>query len=146
MKMLSNYYYKHIDDYYLAFSFSEKNDEKDITPFLEFFLRAMVDAQKITKERILKYIQLIVLRDYFSFLWREKIINQRQYYLLCNLIDNPKTFTLYDLYHSAPFAPLYLGKSERTARRDIGHLLKLNLIVLSEDGKYDLNLLVLNNL
>jgi Fic family protein len=36
--MLSNFYYKNIDNYFRAFSLSERNATYDVTPFLEFFL------------------------------------------------------------------------------------------------------------
>ncbi|MFA6472011.1 MAG: Fic family protein [Candidatus Latescibacterota bacterium] len=139
-KMLSNYYYQHVDDYYWVFSLSEKNREKDITPFIEFNLQAMVSSLEMVKSRVLLFIRLIVLRDYFSSLRRNKNINQRQYDLLCILIENPVSIIIPDLYSSAPFAILYRGKSERSARRDLNNLLKYNLLFRSEDGKYELNM------
>jgi len=40
--MLSNYYYRHMDDYYWAFSRSERNREHDVTPFVKFIDRKSV--------------------------------------------------------------------------------------------------------
>lgn len=145
-KMLSNYYYQHVDDYYWAFSLSEKNKEKDITPFLEFFLQAMIDSLETVKSRVLTGIRFMVLENYFSSLRRSKNINLRQYDLLCILMENQISVSVPDLHSSTPFAILYRGKSERSVRRDLNNLLKYKLLIQSEDGKYELNMKVLDNL
>ena len=44
--MLSNFYYKNMDDYYWAFSKSIKNKENDVTPFLEFVLKGFIEELK----------------------------------------------------------------------------------------------------
>ena len=40
--MLSNFYYKNIDDYFWSFSLAGRNKEGDITPFLEFFRKGLL--------------------------------------------------------------------------------------------------------
>lgn len=138
--MLSNYYYRKLDDYYWAFSKSIKNKENDVTPFLEFFLAGYIDSLKEIKSEITYYIRVHALRDYFDFLKNDKKITQRQHDLLKSLLDYPATVSLKDLFDISPFDALYRKVSERTARRDLIKLFNEDLLIVSDDGKYMLNL------
>jgi Fic family protein len=145
-RMLSNYYYQFVDDYYWAFSLSEKNKGKDITPFLEFFLHAMIDSLEKLKSRVLGYIRMLVAEDHYLALKKSKKINQRQLDLLQILLSNSESITAFDLFQYPQYSIIYRGKSERTAKRDLDILLKKNLLIKSEDGKYELNTKILDNL
>ena len=76
--MLSNYYYKNIDNYFWAFSLSERNKEYDITPFLEFVLNGIIISVKEIKSKIFGIIRIFTLKDYYKFLRGRKNITQRQ--------------------------------------------------------------------
>lgn len=136
--MLSNFYYKNIDDYFWAFSNSIKNKENNITPFIKFSLQGFVESLKEIKENIIYYIRKFTLRDYYDFLKKKKHITLRQHDLLVMLLDYNKPFNLKDLFGEVPLEILYRNVSERTARRDLKKLSEQFLNV-TEDNKYILN-------
>lgn len=51
-KELSNFYYRNVDDYYIAFSKSIRV-KKEVTAFLEFALTASVESLKSIKNKII---------------------------------------------------------------------------------------------
>lgn len=141
-KVLSNFYYRNVDDYYIAFSKTIKL-KKDITPFLEFVLRAAVFSLKEIKETIIYDIRRLSLREFYFRKKEEKAITTRQFDLLSLLLDNQFEFTLKDLIEIRPISLLYNKTSVQTARRDIKKLTGLNLLTTNPDGKSFLNLRVL---
>ena len=58
-KELSNYYYRNVDDYYIAFSKSIKL-KKDVTPFIELMLTASIESLKGIKNSIIYFIRKFV--------------------------------------------------------------------------------------
>jgi Fic family protein len=140
-KMLSNYYYRHVDDYYRAFSDTIKA-KKDVTPFLEFNLRGVIESLQQMKSRIAFFIRKLAMRDYLHFLDSNKAISKRQSDLLTLLLDDSseKSFTLHELQLTMPYTMLYRKVSEMTARRDLKNLLNLKLLAINTEGRYHLNL------
>lgn len=140
-KMLSNYYYRHVDDYYRAFSDTIKA-KKDVTPFLEFNLRGVIESLQQMKSRIAFFIRKLAMRDYLHFLGTKKAISKRQNDLLTLLLDDTseKSFTLHELQLTMPYTMLYRKVSEMTARRDMKNLLDLKLLAINTEGRYYLNL------
>lgn len=138
-KELSNYYYRNVDDYYIAFSKSIKL-KKDVTPFIEFMLAASVQSLKGIKDSIVYFIRKFSLRDLYTFERQHKMITRRQFDLLSLLLDNPIDFTLKDLLEKNPFSILYNKVSTQTARRDLKKLTEMNFLNISDDNKYCLNL------
>jgi len=139
---LSNYYYRNVDEYYIAFSKSIKL-KKDITPFLRFGLEASVDSLFKIKESIIFFIRKFSLRDYYRFEKQMKKLTSRQLGLLDFLLDNPVNFTLKDLQNRTPLSILYSKVTTQTARRDLKKLLDQNLLGVDENNKYFLNFRVL---
>jgi Fic family protein len=140
-KMLSNYYCRHVDDYYRAFSDTIKA-KKDVTPFLEFNLRGVIESLQTMKTRIAILIRMLVMREHVRFLVSNKSISKRQNDLLTLLLDDSsgKPFTLHELQQAMPYAMLYRKVSEMTARRDLKNLLGLKLLSIDADNRYSLNL------
>ncbi|NTW53876.1 MAG: Fic family protein, partial [Chlorobaculum sp.] len=140
-KMLSNYYYRHVDDYYRAFSDTIKA-KKDVTPFLEFNLHGVIESLQQMKNRIADFIRVLAMRDYLHFLVSNKAISRRQNDLLTLLLDDPsgKPFTLHELQQALPYSMLYRKVSEMTARRDLKNLLERKLLTVDADNRYSLNL------
>lgn len=140
-KMLSNYYYRHVDDYYRAFSDTIKA-KKDVTPFLEFNLRGVIESLQQMQSRIAFFIRKLAMRDYLHFLGSKKAISKRQNDLLTLLLDDSseKSFTLHELQLTMPYTMLYRKVSEMTARRDLKNLLDLKLLAINTEGRYYLNL------
>ncbi|KMY69340.1 hypothetical protein AAU61_06660 [Desulfocarbo indianensis] len=137
--MLANYYYKHVDDYYWAFSGSLRNKDGDLTPFLQCVLAGYVEALRELKTKIADLVRRFVIREFLISRKNEKAITMRQYDLLSSLLDNPMAFSLNDLFEKVPFMFLYRDVSERTARRDIQRLLKGGFLVEAGNKKYALN-------
>jgi len=137
--MLSNFYYKNIDNYFWAFSRSERNDTNDITPFLEFFLKGLVASLEEIQSVIFSWIRKFTLRDYYTYLRRTKKITQRQFDFLTLLLESREEFTLKDLFEKEKFRIIYRKVSERTARRDLQLLESNKLIQVNPKGNFFLN-------
>jgi len=140
--MLSNYYYRNIDDYYWAFSNTLNHAQHEITPMLDFALNGMKESLAIIKSKIAYAIRMLTLGVFYGELRNKKEVTQRQHDLLMLLLDKPITFTLPDLAKSDIFKVLYRRVSERTARRDLKKLEGI-LLLLAENGSYTLNLRLL---
>jgi Fic family protein len=145
-EMLSNYYQKNIDEYFISFSSSERDKKYDNTCFIEFVAKGLVESVKELRDKIYWAIRLLSLRDYFNFLRKSKTISQRQYNLINIMLNSPANkFSLKDLFEVELFQAIYKGVSERTARRDVDKLLKQALIIKIKDtDSYMINMKVLD--
>jgi len=146
-KMLSNYYYKNIDEYYWSFSNTIKSLHKengyDVTPFLSFVLKGIIELLDEIKREVYFYIRALTLKTYFAEIVRETIISKRQHYLLNILLESGLDFKIEELFTQAVFKVLYSKLSYKTAQRDLKHLISLNLIN-NKNGRYDINMNALN--
>lgn len=142
--MLSNFYYRNVDEYFLAFSVTERNRNKDITPFLEFVLKGFVQSLFEIKDRIILIIRRLALRDYYLFIRNESDINQRQYNLLLLMLDQTTPLTLREIIDNPPFSILYRNVVERTAKRDLNKL-RDQLLLKCEQDRYSANLNLLDS-
>ncbi|KAF0233274.1 MAG: hypothetical protein FD177_1769 [Desulfovibrionaceae bacterium] len=137
--IISNYYYKSIDDYFIAFREAEKGSEGDVTPFLAFYVRILMSSLLDVQNSIHFYIRLFALRDYYRHSLELREVTRRQYDLLQILLPNlGKEFTLKDLHLDPQFAPLYREVSEKTARRDLERMENRKFLLRGEKG-YRLN-------
>jgi Fic family protein len=136
---LSNYYYRNVDEYYIAFSKSIKL-RKDPIPFLAFSLEAAVSSLTGIKNSIISFIRIFTLKDFYSHLRKKKQLTGRQHVLLSILLDNPTSFTLKDLNERPQFSALYLRASTQTARRDLKKLSEAGYLKMNEKGEYSLNM------
>ncbi|HTP04533.1 MAG TPA: Fic family protein [Nitrospirota bacterium] len=136
--MLSNFYYRNLDDYFWAFSRAEKNQDHQITDFLAFILSAVVWSLTEIKGNIIHFIRQFTLRDYYQFLSSEGKLKRRQHDLMSILLDKPTPFSLADLFTDPRFQVLYRNVHERTARRDLKQLCDMALLECKKD-QYNLN-------
>jgi len=143
--MLSNYYYKHLDEYFMVFSQSERGADDDITPFIEFFLKGFIDVLEEIRSKIFGWIKVFTLRDYYSHLKQQRALTKRQYDLLTMLLESPVEFTFKDLFEKKTFSIIYEKVGERTARRDIKYLKSKQLIVNTSGNAFALNYNVLSD-
>lgn len=138
--MLSNYYYKHIDAYYIAFRNCEKSAAHDMTPFLSFFSEGLKECVLELQMTINSHIRLLALGDHYLRLRREKVLGQRHYDLLMILLQNPGKAVEPAILRTDPLlAPLYRKTSEAAPRRDLRRLQGLSLLVPAEGGGLRLN-------
>jgi len=140
--MLSNYYYRNVDDYFWAFSITRKNKEHDVIHFLEFVLKGVIESLTEIKDRIIYFIRKFTLRDYYSFLRKETGLNRRRHDLLMILLDESGPFSFDDLFSVPKFRVLYKSVSQRTAKRDLKALCEQKLLNCQKD-QYSLNFRVL---
>lgn len=140
--MLSNFYYRNIDDYFRAFSNSINNKENNVTSFLEFVFNGLIESLNEIKNRITIYIRKFSLRHYYDLLRKEGDISQRQHDFLIMVLDHLKSFALKDLHIVSPFSILYSKVSARTAIRDLKKMCDKKLLTV-KDGKYELNFRIL---
>ncbi|KPA18362.1 filamentation induced by cAMP protein fic [Candidatus Magnetomorum sp. HK-1] len=142
--MLSNFYYRNLDEYFITFSITRRSKDYDVTPFLKFVLTGCVDSLKDIKKKITFNIRKFTLRDYYDFLKNNRTISSRQNELLISLLEQNEqySFVLNELFNLSPFRLLYSNVSDRTARRDLKKLKTMNLLSVSEN-KYFLNWRVL---
>ena len=145
--MLSNYYYREIDGYFMAFSECRKNKENDITTFLNFILKGAIESLNEVKSRITSYIRKSTLKNYFKTLKISKKITKRQLELLNLLLEDKKNkhITINSIQRELPYRALYSAVSDRTARRDLTKLHKLE-ILKTTGNKFQLDRKILNAL
>lgn len=145
--MLSNYYYKEIDEYFISISLSRRSKTNDITPFVKFVLKGAIYSLNEVKEYITSYIRLSALQNYFIDLQNNKEISKRQLEFLSLLLESPenKAVTINGVLRELPFRTLYAKVSDRTARRDLMKLHELKLLKATEDG-YKIDRQILNAL
>jgi len=105
--MLSNYYYRNMDDYFGAFSKSLRDKEHNVTAFVQFCLKGFVESLRELKTKITYLILKLTLRDYYRYLRTDRTITGRQFDLMDMMVDHVTAFTLKDLHESAPFNLIY---------------------------------------
>ena len=144
-EMMSNYYYKNIDAYFVAFSKTHQTKTKgDVTPFVEFYLDGLVQSLREVKADITFFIRQMSLKDFYYFQKREKVLTKRQRDLLLVSIEMGLSFTLGELFSSPVFRPLYSDVSEATARRDMKKLHAGGYLLFEPESKrYSINLRML---
>jgi len=143
--MLSNFYYRNINEYFLTFSATEKDKHNDVTHFLVFMLRGFVESLRDIKDRIIYLIRRLALKDFYLFLKGSSEINQRQYDLLILMLDQPTPVSFRQIIDNPPFSVLYRNVVERTAKRDLSKLFDKRLLKCEQD-KYSTNLNLLDSL
>ena len=141
--MLSNYYYKNIDEYYSVFSKTLKTKGTDVTVFIEFVLKGFLKSLHDIKEKITFFIRKFTLRDYYNFLKESGTLNKRQFELLNILLNNDVEFTLIDLAVVTPFHLIYRSLSEKTIKRDLQSLVNMMLITEVSKKKFKININIL---
>ncbi|SKA84593.1 Fic family protein [Desulfobaculum bizertense] len=136
-QMMSNFYYRNIDEYFIAFSRVIKSKHpEDVTPFLSFYFDGIISSLKEIKEHVTLSIRRLSLKDYYHTLHREKELSQRQLDLLLIALETMLEFSLNDVFSHPVLRALYGGVSVATARRDLKKLKEMGLLLSRSDGKY----------
>lgn len=138
--MLSNYYYKNIGAYYIAFRACEKSKEYDMTPFVAFVVAGLKESVLELQDTIHTHIRLLALGNHYRQQRDEREITQRQYDLLNILLQTPGKVISHAILRTDPLlAPLYRRTSEMMPRRDLKRLQELKLLLPAEGGGLRLN-------
>jgi len=142
--LLSSYYNNNIDRYYTAFRTCEKETNYSINDFINFVIDGVLYSLEEMKSTIIKSISLSEIRAHTTSLLEKRKINARQRDLVYTLLEIDLDVSIKQLYSSPVFLNIYRNVSEQTARRDIKHLLDLNILRAIEAGyKINLNALML---
>ena len=141
--MMSNYYYRNLDEYFILFRSTIGNRSQDLTPFIEFMLNGMIWSLEQIQKKIATWVRARILKDYFLDIRNDKSITQRQFDLLMAFLSldvENFTFAAKNLINDAPFAALYRNVHKRAAKRDIDKMMKLGYLINTEEGLFKLNL------
>ena len=130
--VMSNYYYSHIDDYFIAISQSEKS--RNITPFFRFVLQGACASLEDIQKEVNKYITILLARDYIHTMNKVKVISDRQKNLLDIIMVHLHAITPEQLHEDPVLVPLYKGLSRMTARRDLKKLEELGILIRHGDS------------
>ena len=107
MVSLSNYYYERKDEYLATLSQSRRNAH-DITPFLLFSLRAIIDRCGSLTEEIADNHRRILFREFANSLFgqlrspRRRVLAERQLQILDTLMESDSTDLINLLSHEMP--------------------------------------------
>jgi len=143
--MLSNYYYKNLDEYFITFSKVLKNKDNDISDFILFYLKGILESIKTIREKIYIIITGLSLQSYLLYLKKNNKISPRQYDFLSIMLDNNKEVTEKEISEDINLKIIYEKLSSRTIKRDLEYLLNANLLEFDKDTqKYRINFFVLN--
>ena len=134
---LSNYYYQNRPEYIANLDGAREQDIFNLTPFVSFALRGLVQELEQVHAEVLAEVRVIAFRDYA----RESLdhsgrlgtpAGQRQLNFLISLSNGP--VSLRELRSGRhPLAYLYRRLTTRTLTRDINTLKQENLIVADGD-------------
>ena len=134
---LSNYYYKNRDNYIEMLNWIRFRSDPDLTPFVIFALRGLVEQLEEVHAEVLAEVRLITFRDFAREALSERgrlgtPAGRRQLDLLYAL--GGETFSLKDLRSGRhPHSLLYRNVTNRTLMRDVKFLKDNELLVVEGD-------------
>lgn len=135
---LSNFYYRNRDQYIQELNRARFQTDPDLTPFVLFALRGLVEELEEVHAEVLREVQLISFRDYAreTLAQEDRLrsrVGERQLMLLFRLgRDSVSLAALRAGKH--PLSALYRGVTTKTLTRDINALKKLGLVVVTGDA------------
>ena len=134
---LANYYYQNRPEYIDSLNLVQMRGETDLTPFVAFALKGLVQELEIVHREVLEEVRTIAFRDYA----RESLnaagklgtpAGERQLSFLIGLSNNSTSLkALRSGEH--PMSHLYRNVTTRTLSRDINVLKQEKLIVVTGD-------------
>ena len=134
---LANYYYQNRPEYIDSLNLVQMRGETDLTPFVAFALKGLVQELETVHREVLEEVRTIAFRDYA----REYLAasgklgtpaGERQLRFLIGLSTN--STSLKDLRSGGhPLSRLYRNVTTRTLSRDINALKQQGLILVSGD-------------
>ena len=140
---LANYYYRNRPEYIEQLNRARFLSAQDLTSFILFALKGLVEELEITHREILDEVRVIAFRDYA----RETLAGDgklgrpsgdRMLQILLELLNGAAP--LKDIRSGQhPASRIYRGVTTKTLTRDINHLTGLGLIAVS-DGAVSANL------
>jgi Fic family protein len=146
---LANFYYQHRPEYVAMLDHCRFNTDGDITPFVKFALRGLIEEQEFVQKEILAEVTVIAFRDFA----RERLMvdgklgtkpGERMYHFLIGLPNEPTSMSqLRKGGH--PLSPLYRGVTAKTLSRDLNYLREKGLIKIDGHGNIRANVDVMSD-
>ncbi len=134
---LANFYYQNRSEYVAQMNRVQLQGELNLTPFVAFALRGLVQELEAVHEEVLAEVRAIAFRDYA----RETLAaggklgtpaGERQLRFLIGLTDRP--VSLKEVRSSGhSLSRLYRNVTNRTLMRDINYLKQQDLIIVAGD-------------
>ena len=143
---LANYYYEHRAEYVRHLGLVQFGRTDDLTPFIVFALRGLVEELKSVHEEILAEVRLIAFRDYArETLSADGNLGARGERLLNFIVElGAQRVAMVDLRNQRhPLARFYRNLTNRTMARDIKFLEDIGLVKV-EDSHLRANLEVMD--
>lgn len=139
---LSDYYLKHIDEYFSVFNLARKAEESGQsnpnTVFIEFFLKGMLEVLNKLHDRVNYLIAHLLYETMLKDKLDRKIINIRQYTIINNLLPKGKLHILAELQAQPWYNGLYKKLTPKTRSRDLKGLAENTLIRITPDNRLEL--------
>lgn len=134
---LANYYYRNRSAYVRNLDYVRFQSDGDLTPFVVFALRGLVEELQVVHEEVLSEVQIISFRDYArETLWSQSKlgthVGERLFRFLLGLGHEPVSMkALRNREH--PMSHVYVGVTNKTLMRDIHFLQKHELVKVKGD-------------
>lgn len=135
---LSNFYYENRDKYIEMLNWVRFKSDPDLTPFVVFALRGLVEQLEEVHAEVLSEVRLIAFRDFAREIFSDKgrlgtSAGRRQMDLLYGLGGAP--ISLRELRSGRhPLYRLYRNVSDRTLMRDVNFLKECGLVNVEGDS------------
>lgn len=137
----ANFYLNNIDSYFTLFNSCRKKAKKKYdfpnSEFVEFFLQGMLETINHLHDRVNRMIHVVLFEAKIKRLYDEKGINDRQYAIINEVFRNDgiAPINLSNLKQLPWYIALYSKLTDKTRKRDLSSLQKLELILIDEDGR-----------
>ena len=135
---LSNYCYRNRADYVHYLNHVRFYADNDLTPFVLFALRGLVEELESVHEEVLAAVRIIAFRDYareliFSEIEASDRVRDRLFRFLMLAIDTQPVSLRALRSRAHPIAGLYNGMTTRTIMRDVRLLQQRELVKVEGD-------------
>lgn len=136
----ANFYLNNIDSYFTLFNSCRKKAKKKYdfpnSEFVAFFLQGMLETINHLHDRVNRMIHVVLFEAQIKRLYDEKGINDRQYAIINEVFRNDgiAPINLSDLKQLPWYIALYSKLTDKTRKRDLSSLQKLELLLIDENG------------
>ena len=134
---LANYYYRNRPEYIRSLNHTQIRRNDDLTPFVLFALRGLVEELRTVHAEVLAEVRIISFRDYARDLIDSEgrlgtRMGERLFHFLSELVTEPVSLrALRNRQH--PISRFYSGMATRTITRDVRLLQEYELVKVEGD-------------
>lgn len=134
---LANYYYRNRLEYIRSLNYIQIQMSDDLTPFVLFALRGLVEELKTVHSEVLAEVRIISFRDFARELLDSEgklgtRMGQRLFHFLLELVTEPVSLRALRS-RQLPISRFYSGMATRTIMRDVRLLQEYELVKVEGD-------------